>query len=1129
MRAGFLDSPPIFAVSRSSVEQALLRLPHRAAAAMEAQLQTLLDFSKPCNVELLDRAVTAFFDEGRTEIQDVLVRFQKHPQAWLQVDAILARSTSCKSKILAIKTLEITVKQRWKVLNQKQKDEIKKFILRLVISLSSKEPSSDAKTQREQDMIIQPLNLVLIEVVKHEWPHNWPNFIKDLVNSSKTNQNLCANNMQILKLLSEEVFDYSKGHMTQDKMKEMKTSLNQQFESIYRLSQYILDQSKNVRLLRITLQTLDRFLHWIPIGFVFETRLVPTLLKFFKVPQFRNDSLRCLSEIGALQLDQNPAWQKKIVQLFVAVMQDVAQMLGRVDIKTVYNPPATARVPHEARVTRQEFFRHLSLFISAFLKSHLKLVESHEDPNTRKALFTSLSLMLNISEVDDVVIFKICLEMWNHLVQDLYNHQRITAPNALVTSPDVLAPQSPRVRFYAEILTNLRKVLISKMAKPEEVLIVEDEHGNIVREELADSDAKILYKNMRECLIYLTHLDQVNTQDIMVQRLAGQVGTKEYSWHNLNTLCWAIGSISGAMDEDKEKTFLVRVIKDLLGLCERKQGKDHKAVIASNIMYVVGQYPRFLKLHWRFLKTVVTKQFEFMHEKHPGVQDMACDTFLKIAKKCKSKFVRQMEDNKAPPFIEEILDGLRETTKDLDESQIHTFYEAVGEIIQAQQDPLKQQNLIVKLMEPPNLIWQTIIKKANKNFSVMLDMKTVKEIVMVLKMNNRVAAAVGPGYSVQMSRLYLELLQVYKMYSSYVSGKIRDEGEAAANNALLKQMRAANAHALRLIQTFVKNCKQSDLAMIDKTFLPELEFPVLAQYKANVPSAKDYEVLNLYAVIVNRLGRGMVPRIGKVFEYVFLPTQQMISSDSTAYPEHRLAFIKFLRAVNQHCFLALLRLNQQQFQLVVRSIVLSMESVERKVMETGLELMLELIKNFSERRNGEANDGVDSTQGREQFFKLYLVPVIKELVGVLTDTFHKPGFHLQCLILAQIFNIVETNKITVPLWNQGSFPNNQMYIRHYVINLLSNGFKHVSPTRIQQFTNGLFKLHSQPQAFKLHVRDFLISLNEFSASNNSDFYLEEQEKKQQAEKERQRMVPGLEYNATPSRSVMNRTDVADVL
>jgi hypothetical protein len=72
----------------------------------------------------------------------------------------------------------------------------------------------------------------------------------------------------------------------------------------------------------------------------------------------------------------------------------------------------------------------------------------------------------------------------------------------------------------------------------------------------------------------------------------------------------------------QEKGFLVRVIKDLLQLCEQKRGKDHKAVVASNIMYVVGQYPRFLRQHWKFLRTVVNKLFEFMHEKHPGVQDM---------------------------------------------------------------------------------------------------------------------------------------------------------------------------------------------------------------------------------------------------------------------------------------------------------------------------------------------------------------------------------------------------------------------------------------------------------------------------------------------------------------------------
>lgn len=63
-----------------------------------------------------------------------------------------------------------------------------------------------------------------------------------------------------------------------------------------------------------------------------------------------------------------------------------------------------------------------------------------------------------------------------------------------------------------------------------------------------------------------------------------QLAGKEFSWTRLNTLCWAIGSISGSMVEEQENRFLVTVIRDLLNLCEVTRGKDNKAVIASNIM-----------------------------------------------------------------------------------------------------------------------------------------------------------------------------------------------------------------------------------------------------------------------------------------------------------------------------------------------------------------------------------------------------------------------------------------------------------------------------------------------------------------------------------------------------------------
>lgn len=53
---------------------------------------------------------------------------------------------------------------------------------------------------------------------------------------------------------------------------------------------------------------------------------------------------------------------------------------------------------------------------------------------------------------------------------------------------------SHRRALYSGPLSKLRLLMISRMAKPEEVLIVEDENGNIVRETMKDNDVLVQYK-----------------------------------------------------------------------------------------------------------------------------------------------------------------------------------------------------------------------------------------------------------------------------------------------------------------------------------------------------------------------------------------------------------------------------------------------------------------------------------------------------------------------------------------------------------------------------------------------------------------------------------------------------------
>ncbi len=60
--------------------------------------------------------------------------------------------------------------------------------------------------------------------------------------------------------------------------------------------------------------------------------------------------------------------------------------------------------------------------------------------------------------------------------------------------------------------TNLRIVMIENMVRPEEVLNRRERRGrDCPRNFVKESDTVQLYKTIRECLVYLTHLDVVDT------------------------------------------------------------------------------------------------------------------------------------------------------------------------------------------------------------------------------------------------------------------------------------------------------------------------------------------------------------------------------------------------------------------------------------------------------------------------------------------------------------------------------------------------------------------------------------------------------------------------------------------
>jgi exportin-1 len=149
------------------------------------------------------------------------------------------------------------------------------------------------------------------------------------------------------------------------------------------------------------------------------------------VPEFRNVTLKCLSEIGGLSV--GPEYNAKFVILFQMVMTSVNKMIPPSTSQSsspicVSPPPAVltdsvdtsadiAGAYNESQNQDQELVLNLALFLANFLREHLKLVENEQN---KELLLNAHLYLVKISQVEEREVFKICLEYWAKLVSELY-------------------------------------------------------------------------------------------------------------------------------------------------------------------------------------------------------------------------------------------------------------------------------------------------------------------------------------------------------------------------------------------------------------------------------------------------------------------------------------------------------------------------------------------------------------------------------------------------------------------------------------------------------------------------------------------------------------------------------------
>ncbi|SCN12403.1 exportin-1, putative [Plasmodium malariae] len=1193
---------------------------------------SLLDKNQPFDAEklkLLDNVVEALLDtkdkNRRDFAQNLLNQFKMLDNSWRSVSIILEHSENVNTKFYGLQILEDCINNKWNILPGEEREGMKNFIACFTITLST-----EGTTVGVDRHLLNKLDETLIQIVKKEWPDSWSSFIPDIVNSAKLNQNVCENNMKLLNMLSEEVFEFGNETLVKKKKEKLRNEYASQFQEVYNLCLYILEanvcnkRSTNTSLIKQTLNCLSNFFKWIPLTYIFDKykfndnniQIIDLLFDhFWDDISYKIECVKCIQEIVMLKIDE-----KNIIYFDNVFINLWSKLVSK--IKLLPNANEMKNIPPELKIFWEQYFLQLSICITSFLRNYReKIVEKNNNTNDVNIVFKFLNMLANSSMEE---VFLIIIDYYNIFTEqlireliarleqehnlknkngsnpssELKNSLGISSMNMsmnLETSslsnrkaysfatmnndtsvsgsssvnavinineyssildkidltPTDIKKMCPRIKLYEFILNDIRKTVIEKMAKPQEIYISYDnETGEVVRDFEPDTTEISLYNTMKTTLVYLTYLGSEKTMELIVELLNKESEkslkntNKNEVWNSTKTnrISYAVGSISMCMTLKKEQDFLMYILRIYLHMIEVKNGEENRAILASCVMYIVSQYHRFLKLHWRFLKTVMKKLFEFAENEK--VQDMAAETILKICKQCKNVIAKNNHSNdNNESFFSTFIKFHNNIMHKLPEKLNLLLYEAIAHVISCFPYEEKQESIKILMSKLMNL-WNSLIYANNgikdmnnpnalnnstSNGNTMDDMKNLehlctyensKLIITFVRVNCRLAYALSYFYYEQLNLVFLDFLKIYQLYSKFINLEVETNGTKRIKHAQFRNLFLMKREFLHLIETTIeRSCYniqelEADLLKreqkkmrneIDESMdipLPTVEEAkqinfqmtsnilnvlletILVDYRDSNPHIKDAEVFSLLSTVFKKIENVTCPILPTVLNYVLLPTIDMIKNDFSSYPEHREKFYNFLDACVRHCFDYLFTLDSEIFNTFIQSLLWAIKHEHPSVADHGLRITHQFLHNII----------IKKKEYLEEFCKAFYYIILNEVFKTLTDSFHKSGFHYQTIILMNMLRLLEFEVVNIP-----QVEITKPHIIKHVQTFLTQSFENLNQKQIETFSVDLFNFCVEsPSAFRSFVRDLLISLKEFSTNQDELYEADRQEALQRA-------------------------------
>jgi len=127
------------------------------------------------------------------------------------------------------------------------------------------------------------------------------------------------------------------------------------------------------------------------------------------------------------------------------------------------------------------------------------------------------------------------------------------------------------------------------MVRPYEVRLAPDDNGMLIWYEDDNTEQAEIHNLLASFIQKLAVMYYSEFKILCINELKQQLNEQHWNRDRLFKMSWSIGCLTEVLNDQDERGFVISAIRELLTLCEKKSGKDNKACVASNIMYVVGQ------------------------------------------------------------------------------------------------------------------------------------------------------------------------------------------------------------------------------------------------------------------------------------------------------------------------------------------------------------------------------------------------------------------------------------------------------------------------------------------------------------------------------------------------------------